>query len=88
MGWGNILLTWPRYARNKPGKHCERCQQNFAAEEEKCPHCSHMDDNELQIFQQGIEAKTRKQTRLVATCFTLLVLYAITVLFILPAYLN
>lgn len=88
MGWGNILLTWPRYARNKSGKNCERCQQNFAVEEKNCPYCSLMDDQELQVFLREMGAKKKKSSALLILLVSVLLLYMIIVLFVLPQILN
>lgn len=88
MGWGNILLTWPRYAGKKPGNYCERCHQNFAADEENCPYCSHMDDQELQVFLREMGAKKKKSSTLLILLVSVLLLYTIIVLFVLPLFLN
>ena len=84
MGWGNILLTWPRYAKNKSGKNCERCHLNFSSSEESCPYCSHLDDQELQMFLKELETKNNKNNILFIMLISVLLLYAIIVLFVLP----
>jgi hypothetical protein len=86
MGWGNIGLSWTRYAKSAPTRNCQRCHLDHAEAEDSCPHCGSIEDHELQYFLRGLEAKRKKSTSLLITFFAALLLYAIFVLFVLPGF--
>ena len=88
MGWGNIGLSWTRYARSVPTRNCERCHLDFPDAEESCPHCRDMADHELQSFQRELETKKKNSTRIFIAFIAALLLYVVIVLFVLPVYLQ
>ena len=85
MGWGNIGLSWTRYAKGTPVKNCRRCRLDYPEAEEGCPHCRHVEDDELQYFLFELELKKKRNTRIFIALIAVLLLYVITVLFVLPA---
>ena len=85
MGWGNIGLSWTRYARRLPASRCERCHLDFPETEENCPHCWQMSDQALETFLQELEKKKDNITRIVVGLIAALLLYAIVILFVIPA---
>ena len=88
MGWGNIGLSWTRYAKARPTSHCDRCHLDYPEAGDGCPHCSHVKDHELQEFLQELKVKRGKSTTLVVTLIAALTLYMIIVLFVLPGYMQ
>jgi hypothetical protein len=85
MGWGNIGLSWTRYAKGMPIKNCVRCRLDYPEAEGGCPHCFHVEDDELQRFLFELELKKKRNTRIFIVLTAMLLLYVITVLFVLPA---
>lgn len=43
-----MLYLLDKLARSKPLKLCQRCGLKFAQSDDKCPHCSHISDHELE----------------------------------------
>lgn len=87
MGWGNIGLSWTRYAKARATSHCGRCHLDYPGQDDQCPHCGHLDDEQLQRFLVELDAKKKKSTRLFMLFITALLLYAIIVLVVLPRFL-
>ena len=88
MGWGNIGLSWTRYAKSMPTRNCSRCHLDYPAVEDSCPHCSRIENHELPKFLCELEAKKKIGTNLVIISITALLLYIIIVLFVLPMYID
>jgi hypothetical protein len=86
MGWGNIGLSWTRYAKSTPTRNCQRCHLDYAEAADSCPHCSSVEDHELQYFLRELEVKKKKSTNLLIIFFVALLLYVIFVLFVLPGF--
>ena len=88
MGWGNIGLSWTRYAKSPPTRNCTRCHLDYPEAGDSCPHCREIADHELQNFLRDLEKKKRRSNRIVMTFIAALLLYAVLVLFVLPLYSN
>ena len=61
MGWGNIGLSWTRYAKSTPTRNCARCHLDYAEEEDRCPHCGSIEDHELQDYLHALEEKKEEK---------------------------
>jgi cytochrome c553 len=88
MGWGNIGLSWTRYAKSTPTRHCQRCHLDYVEAANNCPHCGHMEEHELQQFLRELKTKKKKSTSLFVMVIAALLLYVIVVLFVLPVFLE
>jgi predicted amidophosphoribosyltransferase len=88
MGWGHIGLSWTRYAKSTPTRNCERCHLDYPEAEDSCPHCAHIEDHALQEFRRELDARKQKSNILVVTLTSLLLLYAVIVLIVLPVYMD
>ena len=88
MGWGHIGLSWTRYAKSTPVKNCGRCHLDYVEVAGNCPHCSHIEDHELQNFLRELEKKKQKSNKLFFMLIAALLLYVITVLFVLPVFVD
>jgi len=88
MGWGNIGLSWTRYAKSTPTRNCARCHLDYAEEEDRCPHCGSIEDHELQDYLHALEEKKKRKNRIIGVFLASLLLYVFIVLFVLPTYLR
>ena len=84
MGWGNIGLSWTRYAKATPLTRCARCHQDYPKAEDACPHCRHVGEHELQHFLDELEKRKKRSNLLFIGFIAALLLYVIIVLFVLP----
>lgn len=85
MGWGNIGMSWTRYAKGTPVQRCERCHQEHVVAAGKCLHCSHLDDPALRQFMREQETSKQNSNKLFMALIMMLVLYVVVILFVLPA---
>lgn len=88
MGWGNIGLSWTRYAKATPITNCTRCHLDYPEAEGSCPHCRHVEDHELHNFRRELDRKKSRNNKMFIGFVAVLLLYAVVVLFVLPAYLE
>jgi predicted amidophosphoribosyltransferase len=88
LGWGNIGLSWTRYAKATPLNHCSRCHLDYPMAEDACPHCRHVGEHELQLFLDELEKRNQKSTYLFIALIAAILGYAVVVLFVLPAVMD
>ncbi len=80
MSFGGLGLKAAQMQQQKPTKKCDRCNQYYPEDEEKCIHCGDLSDIGLQHFLTKINKEKAAHNNLGKFFFYIAILIAIGML--------